>query len=220
MKSKILFFITSIVAIIVATAIFLLTPVARGRSSSAIIVPPTSSQNSQDIVENNINENKVIVPIVITESASIGLPVRLKIPKIGIDATVEYVGLKTNGEMDTPKDPAGVAWLQIGARPGNIGSAVIAGHYGILENGEDSIFDNLKKLNNGDQIYVEDDKGAAITFIVRESRSYEADADASGVFGSSDGKAHLNLVTCQNWDQVAERYTKRLVIFTDKETKE
>ena len=160
-------------------------------------------------------ENVVIPPI--QEQPSFGLPVRLKIPEINVDAIIEYVGLKANGEMDVPKSPDNVAWFNLGARPGNIGSAVIAGHYGILKNGEGSIFDNLKKLNKGDQLYIEDDKGATITFAVRENRSYDADADASDVFSSNDGKSHLNLVTCQGWDKVSESYTKRLVVFTDKE---
>jgi LPXTG-site transpeptidase (sortase) family protein len=145
------------------------------------------------------------------------LPLRLKIPKINVDATIEYVGLRSNGEMDVPKDTANVAWFNLGPPPGQIGSAVMAGHFGVLENGEGSVFDNLKKLRKGDQIYVEDDKGANITFVVRENRSYDADADASSVFTSSDGKSHLNLVTCQGWDKVSESYTKRFVVFTNKE---
>lgn len=37
------------------------------------------------------------------------------------------------------------------------------------------------------------------------------------VFTSTDGKAHLNLITCfGSWDTDAKQYTDRFVIFTDK----
>jgi len=215
MKSKIplkrSLFIAGIVAIVFYIIILFIVPILHNRLSYAKMSPQVSSQTSQDPIEISLT-----VPAA-AQQESVGLPVRLKIPEIDVDATIESVGLKANGEMDVPKSPDNVAWFNLGARPGDIGSAVIAGHFGILENGEGSIFDNLKKLNKGDQLYIEDDKGANIAFVVRESRSYDADADASGVFTSNDGKSHLNLVTCQGWDKVSESYTKRFVLFTDKE---
>jgi len=55
--------------------------------------------------------------------------------------------------------------------------------------------DNLYKLRKGDKLYIEDDKGVIISFVVRESRGYNPNADASDVFGLSNGKVHLNLIT-------------------------
>lgn len=145
------------------------------------------------------------------------LPVRLKIPSINVDAPVEYVGLTSDGAMDVPKERANVAWFNLGSRPGENGSAVVAGHYG-WKNGKTSAFDNLYKLRKGDKIYIEDENGTTITFVVRESRRYDPKADASYVFGSYDGKSHLNLITCEGaWDKVFKTYSKRLVVFTDKE---
>jgi LPXTG-site transpeptidase (sortase) family protein len=152
-----------------------------------------------------------------SEQKNFGLPVRLKIPAINVDAVVEYVGLTSDGAMDIPKGPNDVAWFQPGLRPGEIGSAVISGHYGWKDN-IPAVFDNLHKLQKGDQIYIEDNKGVVIVFIVRESRLYNWDANASDVFDSSDKKAHLNLITCDgSWDKVQRNYSNRLVVFTDKE---
>jgi LPXTG-site transpeptidase (sortase) family protein len=147
----------------------------------------------------------------------IGLPMRLKIPEINVDATIEYVGLNSSGAMDVPKGPVDVAWLQLGPRPGENGSAVIDGHYGTWKNGDHSVFDDLKKLTTGDRLSIVDNKGLIISFVVRESQSYDQNADAKDVFSSSDGKSHLNLITCENWDTTSASYTKRLVVFTDKE---
>ena len=106
-------------------------------------------------------------------SAVSGLPTRLKIPKINVESAMEYVGLAPDGAMDIPKSKDDVAWFELGPRPGETGSAVIAGHYGRWENGGGSVFDNLHKLRPGDKLYVEDDKGAIITFVVDvESKIY------------------------------------------------
>jgi LPXTG-site transpeptidase (sortase) family protein len=160
-------------------------------------------------------ENAAVIPK--DEQISFGLPVNLKIPIINVDAAVENVGLAVGGAMDVPKNRDNVGWLRFGRRPGENGTAVMAGHYGI-ENGKGSVLDDLYKLRKGDRVYVEDDKGMLISFVVRESKRYDPKADSSEVFGSNDGKAHLNLITCEgDWNKTLGGYPKRLVVFTDKE---
>ncbi len=151
------------------------------------------------------------------ERVDVGLPKRLKIPSINVDAPIEHVGLTPDGAMDTPKNSENVAWFEPGTRPGESGSAVVAGHYG-WEKGKSSAFDNLHRLRKGDKIYIEDTTGVAVVFVVRESRSYDPDGDTLGVFNSNDGLAHLNLITCEgDWDDVKKSYSKRFVVFTDRE---
>lgn len=146
------------------------------------------------------------------------LPIRIGIPTIDVSADIEYVGLTKAGDMDAPKNPDRVAWYAPGKRPGEIGNAVIAGHYGTWENGKGSVFDNLNKLVPGDKVIVREKSGKEVTFIVRESRSYNPAADASIVFLSNDGKPHLNLITCEGaWNITTKSYSARLVVFTDKE---
>lgn len=150
-----------------------------------------------------------------TEQASVAFPIRLKIPQITVNAAVEFVGLAPDGSMDTPQEQENVAWFKLGPPPGEQGSAVMAGHYG-WKDGKPSVFDNLYKLRPGDKLFVEDDKGVITPFVVVNLRRYDPSADASNVFGSNDGKAHLNLITCEGvWDKVAKSYSKRLVVFTD-----
>lgn len=147
----------------------------------------------------------------------VGKPVRLKIPAINADSAFEYVGLTPLGAMDVPKSPSNVAWYDLGPRPGESGNAVIAGHYG-WKDGKPAVFDNLYKLQKGDKISVEGDMGAITIFVVRELRSYGEKQDASDVFTSKDGKAHLVLITCEGvWNKTQKSYSKRLVVFADKE---
>lgn len=145
------------------------------------------------------------------------LSLRLKIPKINIDAAIETVGITNTGEMDVPKNPANVAWYNQGPLPGDIGSAVIDGHYGPWKSGEISVFNNLNKLNIGDNLSIYDEKGITSNFVVKKIKKYKPDAETSDIFISNDGKSHLNLITCNGiWDEVSKSYSERLVIFTDK----
>ncbi|MDD5569079.1 MAG: class F sortase [Candidatus Pacebacteria bacterium] len=174
-------------------------------------IPKSSIHGGQALVVGNA------AALTNQEQTSIGLPVRLKISRINVDAAIEHLGLTPDGAMDVPKGPAEVAWFNIGPHPGESGSAVIAGHNG-WRNNIPAAFDNLYKLRKGDKVSVEDEKGVIITFVVREIRIYGKDEAAPDVFGSNDGKAHLNLVTCAG---VLNRSDKtradRLVVFTDKE---
>ena len=148
---------------------------------------------------------------------SVNKPVRLKIPTINVDASIEYVGVTPLGAMDVPKGPTLVAWFELGPRPGENGSAVIAGHSG-WKDGVKAVFNNLDKLEIGDKIYIEDEFGTTTTFVVQKVRTYDPKADTSSVFGSSDGKVHLNLITCVGfWDKVNKDSSNRLVVFADKE---
>lgn len=153
----------------------------------------------------------------IDEPIGVGLPIRLKIPAISVDSDIISVGLTLDGAMDVPKGPADVAWFDLGWRPGDSGSAVIAGHFG-WKNKIPAVFDNLHKLNKGDKIYVEDEKGKVSTFVVRESRTYKKDDNPSDVFSSDDGRSHLNLITCMGaWNIMEKTRAKRLVVYSDRE---
>ena len=170
-----------------------------------------SGQNLQNTTMGDLVVSSQNIPLL--EKA--GLPVRLKIPKIKVNAVVETAGLTPDGAMGVPKGPANVAWFKLGPRPGNTGSAVIAGHYGFKKG---SVFDNLNKLQKGDKIYVEDDKGATSTFVVRDIKMFASNAGASEVFNSGDDKSHLNLITCEGiWNKATKNYSRRRVVFADKE---
>jgi LPXTG-site transpeptidase (sortase) family protein len=163
------------------------------------------------------NENKVFQgsahqnqPV---NKASIGLPVRLMIPAINVNAVIQYVGVTPKGAMAVPNNATDVGWFKLGPRPGEKGSAVIAGHFD-GENGEAGVFTNLNKLKKGDKLYIKNDKGISITFVVRESRIYNP-GYANDVFSGSSS-AYLNLITCDGvWDGAKKSYSKRLVVFAD-----
>ena len=144
-----------------------------------------------------------------------GLPVRLQIPVINVDSAIEDASITSDGRMDVPAGSKDVAWFALGPHPGDVGSAVIGGHFGI-SNGIPWVFYNLDKLKVGNKIYVVNDKNQTLAFQIRSISSFDRNADATTVFTSTDGLAHLNLITCEGiWNQVNGSYPQRLVVFTD-----
>ena len=148
-------------------------------------------------------------------------PVHLKIPKIGVDASIDQMGLTSDGALEAPSGPKSVGWYKLGPYPGNNGVAVLDGHYGTWKNGATSVFDDLNKLLPGDRIDVQDVAGATASFVVRDSKRYPRDKTVPELFTAPDVSAHLNLVTCQGfWDKNRQTYTDRLVVFADFAPKE
>jgi LPXTG-site transpeptidase (sortase) family protein len=195
-------------------------PITRAQLNELAVTKATNSFNvtstTNTSIFRTINEN-TFIGVTTNSNIDTGLPFRLRIPKINVDDPFESVGLTPDGAMDVPKGPRGVAWFSLGPRPGEIGSAVISGHYGWKDNIQ-AVFDNLYKLKKGDKIYVEDEKGVTTTFIVRELRYYDRNAEAGDVFYSTDGRVHLNLITCGGaWNATEKTHSQRLVVFTDKE---
>lgn len=144
-----------------------------------------------------------------------GLPVRLKIPIINVNSAIEDAFITPDGRMDVPVGSVNVAWFALGPHPGQVGSAVIGGHFGI-SNGVPFVFYNLDKLKVDDKVYVEDDQGNTLAFQVREIKLFDRNADSTTVFTSKDGLSHLNIITCEGvWNKVNGAYPDRRVVFTD-----
>lgn len=142
-------------------------------------------------------------------------PERLVIPKIGIDAHVQHVGLTASGAMGIPSNFSDVAWYKYGPAPGFMGSAVIDGH---LDNGLGlaAVFKHLGELKAGDDVYVERADRMQLHFKVREVVFYDYQSvPLDGVFNKSDG-AYLNLITCEGrWVRGERTYDERLIVFTE-----
>ena len=142
-------------------------------------------------------------------------PVQLTIKDIDVSSPITPTGLTSEGDMAIDDDPQQVAWYQLGPKPGEEGSAVIAGHYG-WKNGVPSIFNDLNKLVKGDEISMTGEDGRVFTFVVTRTELFAPNQDATTVFKSDDGKAHLNLITCQgSWNNSLSTYSERLVVFTE-----
>lgn len=152
-------------------------------------------------------------PVIPSSTAPQSHDSRLLIPKLGVNAVIKKMGLTSNGEMAVPNSNYAVSWYSPGTIPGEIGSAVIAGHN--VWGQSSAVFERLDTLAIGDTISVIDSDGVTNTFAVREWRTFDPKDDASAVFLSNGGR-HLNLITCSGvYDLATGTYTTRLVVFAD-----
>jgi len=152
-------------------------------------------------------------------------PIRLQIPRLGMDAPIIPVGEDRYGAMQAPgaghpaSDPiwSTAFWWEKGVQPGNAGNAVLAGHVD-RNDGSRAVFWNLRDILQGDQIRITEQGGQVFTFQVT---SVEAFTDPDGgptdpviqrVFGPA-ASAQLNLITCDGtW--IGTEFNKRLVVFS------
>ena len=149
-----------------------------------------------------------------TSSSASGVPARLRIPKIELDANVVEVGLGKTGNMAVPLTYTDAGWYRFGTKPGSLGSAVIDGH---VDNGLGSgaVFARLGELSVGDDIYIDTAEGNTLHFKVEDAQTYAvADVPRQTLFNRSDA-AWLNLVTCDGaWIADQKMYDERRIVYT------
>lgn len=142
-------------------------------------------------------------------------PVRLVVPKLGIDAHVQHVGVNASGNMAAPNNFTDVGWYKHGTVPGFLGSAVITGH---VDNalGLPGVFKNLDALQIGDEIVVESESGASQRFRVVEIQRYPYTLVPRKILFSRNDLPRLNLITCGGrWIAGERSYDERLVVYTE-----
>ncbi|MGZ3609600.1 MAG: class F sortase [Ktedonobacteraceae bacterium] len=151
-----------------------------------------------------------------TPTPRLAIPVRLVIPRIGVNAPIENVGITASGDLATPKQNPwdGVGWYSNGPRPGEEGSAVINGHLD-RPGGFPAVFWNLRYLQVGDTIMVVNSQGKTMHFRVLSIASYSPQAaPVQSIFGTTGG-IYLNLITCAGtWIPSEHQTTQRLVVYT------
>src|SRR6266567_1263535 len=142
--------------------------------------------------------------------------VRLLIPAIGVNASIESVGVRPDGTMETPAQRpwSDVGWYNSGPRPGERGSAVIAGHLD-RPGGNPAVFWRLRDLRVGDSVLVVDASGKTLRFLVTAIMFYPPQvAPMQDIFGNNAG-SFLNLTTCAgDWIPTQHQTAMRLVVYT------
>jgi LPXTG-site transpeptidase (sortase) family protein len=139
-------------------------------------------------------------------------PFLLRIPSIGVDAPVAGVSLLQDGSMGVPDNLWTSSWLSSSARPGQVGSAVIAGHRGI---GTQALFSHLENVRPGDRILVSDAGGGELVYEVTRVASLDLSTTTQmQVFGPTS-QQQLVLITCfGQYSRSTRTYDHRLVVFS------
>jgi len=147
-----------------------------------------------------------------------GLPVRLEIPAIGVDAVVEHVGRLPGGQMDVPKVPDNVAWFVESPRPGqeSTNASIVSGHLDSPIG--PAVFYKLRTLVLGDEMVVTYENGDRYVFtVVEKERYYYDNPPYQKLYGDGESVGRsLNLITCDGaWDRGQANYQQRLVVYSE-----
>ena len=144
-----------------------------------------------------------------------GIPIRIQIPKIGMNASVEQVGIEVDGAMSVPKSWWTVGWYNLGYKVGDLGSAVMSGHYD-TNTGAPAVFYKVGSLVPGDTITVTNTDGAVLKFRVIRKETYPYDQmPLQSIFGTG-GRTQLNLITCAGtWNRATRNYSHRTVVYSE-----
>jgi sortase (surface protein transpeptidase) len=185
-----------------------LSPEVKGQveaaETSETPTPSVISTKPAETLDKNVNKAEVNL----TENV-----VNLIIPKINLVAPIIESGKTEDGSMFVPPDNKTVGLWQYGVKPGEVGSAVVAGHFKI-NTGKPGVFYDLQNVDIGDEIDITYSDGRALKFEVQNKETYKVeDFPLSDFFGLNDAK-RLNLITCAGkYDRIKKDYTHRLAIF-------
>jgi sortase (surface protein transpeptidase) len=139
-------------------------------------------------------------------------PVALVIPSIGVSTTLVHLGLTASGALQVPSSTSVAGWYTGSARPGAIGSAVIAGHIDSV-NGP-GVFFRLRLLHRGSRVYVRRANGSVAVFEVTAVRTYlKSHFPTEAVYGPQPD-AELRLITCGGtFDYATGHYLSNIIAY-------
>ncbi|NEC86539.1 class F sortase [Streptomyces sp. SID12501] len=125
------------------------------------------------------------------------VPVRLRIPALGVDTPVMRLGLASDGTVQVPpiSDHDQAGWYEHSPTPGQTGPSVILGHVTVGAYG-DGVFHGLSRLRRGEKIVARLENGTETEFTVTSLRTVaKADFPTDDVYGNVD-RPELRLITC------------------------
>ncbi len=139
-------------------------------------------------------------------------PSSVTIPSIGVQSRLIKLGLNADRSLQVPRSYSLAGWYTNGAAPGELGPAVIVGHYDSVDG--PAVFYRLKDLEPGQTVQVRRTDGSTAMFAVeRVKRFGKDDFPTDEVYGSV-GRPELRLITCGgSFDYRTRHYRDNVVVF-------
>lgn len=146
--------------------------------------------------------------------ATVSRPVRIRIPAIGVNASLLDLQRGSDGVLEAPpsNELAKAGWYARGTVPGQIGPAVIAGHVDWVD--RIAVFHRLAQLRQGDRIEVAMADGSTVSFTVDRVRTVSKFRfPTASVYGPTPD-AQLRVITCGGpWDDARNIYSENVVVY-------
>lgn len=156
----------------------------------ALGFPPSRPEGSAPAVP-----TVVARPAVPTAEPDPTPPARLTVPGLGVDAGIDAVGVQPDGQMALPADVDRVGWYRFGPAPGDVGSAVIAGHVDDRAQGLGALAP-LREVAVGQEVEVADAAGTTTRWRVASRELIQKQVLPLDRLFARDGPPRLTLITC------------------------
>ena len=142
-------------------------------------------------------------------SRGAGVPVRMSIPELHVDADIRPVSATADG-IEVP-EIGHAGWFEAGPRPGDPGRAVIIGHIdGATQPG---VFFNVPGIRRDAEIVIVDDEHHVHRYAVTGKLQVPKDEfPADAVYGSSE-RPVLVLVTCGGTYESGKGYSDNVLVY-------
>jgi sortase (surface protein transpeptidase) len=139
-------------------------------------------------------------------------PVSLAIPALGVDATIERLGVDSDQHLEVPSDPGAAGWYEESSAPGAAGAAVIAGH--VTWTQEPAVFFELGDLRPGQRVRVQRADGRTAIFAITKIAQYEKDEFPTAKIYRPGNRPVLRLITCGGqYDAASDSYDANVVAY-------
>lgn len=172
-------------------------------AGSAAVEATTASQTAW---------GKHLPPGAVADPLRRAVPIRLRIPALGVDAPVGAHGVAPDGSLALPADATTVAWFEGGAVPGDSGSSVLAAH--VDYDGEAGTFFALAGLAAGEVLEVVLSDGTSRRFSTAgEARIFDKASLPVAELFRRGAEPQVTLVTCGGrFDAATRSYENNTVV--------
>ena len=145
-------------------------------------------------------------------STTVTRPVYVSIPVIDVRTRLIRLGLTAQGTLQVPASTAVAGWYTGSPRPGQVGSAIIAGHIDSYRG--PGVFFRLRLLRPGDRVYIRHADGTLAVFRVYAEHMYAKDRfPTAQVYGPAPSP-ELRLITCGGtFDPAIGSYLSNVVVY-------
>ncbi len=139
-------------------------------------------------------------------------PTHVRITRLGMDAPLVPVGLKTDGAMEIPSSYGVAGWYNLAPTPGELGPAIIVGH--VDSQSGPAVFWRLHEAQPGDIVEIDRSDSKTIKFKVDAIKRFPwGNLPTQEVYGDIN-YAGIRLMTCGGvFDRQTHHYDQNIVVF-------
>lgn len=189
-------------------------------AAGAFVLPPTVGPGGEGVpltpaaLDAPAPQAAVTVTAPIPASKGKAKPLRIRIPKIKVNAPIGAVSVDLKGVLGTPplSKPNLTGWYRYSPVPGEVGPSVINGHVNTRKGA--AVFSRLSELAKGDKIYVYRSDGKVTRFTVSGIEQVSKSAFPSARVYGNTSSAQLRLITCGGvYNKSNHSYSDNIVVY-------